>query len=103
MDAPVPQITVQFTNEIAEYLVDVDFLCDLMFSVGRARGILWGRPFSSCLVKLGVSQSNVQSDAGHLTCEQGCVWRGVVSCLGRRMIELLAATTTFSVVCHRPR
>ena len=73
----------------------------MCLGVGRLPTL--GGPSQGRLVKLGVSQCNVQSDAGQLTYVQGCVWRGVVCCLGRRIIELLAATTTFSVVCHRPR
>ena len=67
----------------------------------RRRSVPWSGSFAYSgsgpsqgrLVKLGVSQSNVQSDAGQLTYVQGCVWRGVVCCLGRRIIEFLAATS----------
>ena len=39
-----------------------------------------GCPSQGRLVKLGVSQSNVQCGTGQLTYVQGCVYRGVLCC-----------------------
>ena len=75
----------------------------LCLGVGRLPSL--GAASQGRLVKLGVSQSNVQKLVNLPTCRALCgvVWSAVVCCLGPRIIELLVATPTFKVVCHRSK